>query len=341
MDSLLDYDDLFNVVQPWGGVVPAGWRVDFLGTMTNLAYEQVWDNEWWANAPGGYLEMATPFLGDSPDGNAEFWFESADWILAALDGRDSFVMVTLGACFGYQAVSAYRALQMLNPMPCKLVAIDPIPQNIEWTKCHFRDNGIDPDEHWIIEAAISDSNEPVFFPIGAPGSGIQNCVSTNTREAREAYARQLISEGQAEAALRGLLLSNTTGITKDLLPGNEKFLAEIRPVSSVTLNDILGPFERVDFLEADIQQSEIVVFPPFMDLLKRKVRRIHLGTHGADVHRALRDQFVANGWELIFDFPPDSTHTVFSQGEWRTFSTNDGVLTVCNPLLAPPERFFA
>jgi hypothetical protein len=219
-------------------------------------------------------------------------------------------------------------------MPCKLVAVDPIPENVEWTKRHFRDNGIDPDEHWVIEAALSDNNEPVYFPIGAPGSGIQNCVSTNTREARADYARQLINEGRAEEALRGLLLSNTAGITKDLLPGNEKFLAEVKPVSALTLSDVLGPFERVDFLEADIQQSEIVVFPPFMGLLNRKVRRIHLGTHGAEVHRSLRDRFVDNGWEVIFDFPPDSTHTVFSLGSMRTFSTNDGVLTVRNPRLA-------
>ena len=334
MDHLAAFDELFDIVQPWGGVVPEGFRVDFLGTHTDLHFESAWNNGDFSGAPSGYLELATPFIGDSPDGNAEFWFESADWLLAALDGRDSFVMVTLGACFGYQAVGAYRALQMINPMPCKLVAVDPIPENIEWTKRHFRDNGIDPDEHWIIEAALSDNNEPVYFPIGAPGSGIQNCVSTNTREARENYVTQLIDEGRAKEALLGLLLSNSAGITKDLLPGNERFLAEVKPVSALTLNDILGPFERIDFLEADIQQSEIVVFPPFIDLLNRKVRRIHLGTHGAEVHRRLRDQFLENGWELIFDFPPDSEHTVFSQGEMRSFSTNDGVLTVRNPRLA-------
>lgn len=335
MDNLVAYDRLFDVVQPWGGEVPAGFRVDFLGTLTDLRFEAVWDHEWWKNAPGGYREMATPFLGDSPDGNGEFWFEAADWIMAALEGRDSFVMVTLGASFGYQAVASYRALQMVNPMPCKLVAIDPVPQNIEWARSHFRDNGIDPDDHWLVTAAISDTNEPVLFPVGAPGSGIQNCIATNTREARAAYARELISQGRTKAALRGLLLSNTTSITRELMPGKEEFVAEVKPVSAMTLNDILGPFDRVDFLEADMQESEKVVFPPFMALLGRKVRRVHLGTHGQDVHRSLRDQFVANGWELVFDFPPDSAYTVLSQEEMRTFSTNDGVLTVVNPRLAP------
>ena len=61
-------------------------------------------------------------------------------------------------------------------------------------------------------------------------------------------------------------------------------MAEIKLVSAVTLRDVLAPFELVDYLDFDIQQSEIIVFPPFLDLLKRKVRRIHIGTHGKDVH---------------------------------------------------------
>jgi 3-oxoacyl-(acyl-carrier-protein) synthase len=52
--------------------------------------------------------------------------------------------ITLGACFAAQAVGAYRALQMLNPMPCKLVAVEPEPENIPWIRRHMRDNGIDP-----------------------------------------------------------------------------------------------------------------------------------------------------------------------------------------------------
>ena len=68
-------------------------------------------------------------------------------------------------------------------------------------------------------------------------------------------------------------------------------MAEIKLVSAVTLRDVLAPFEFVDYLDSDIQQSEIIVFPPFLDLLKRKVRRIHIGTHGKDVHRSLHELF--------------------------------------------------
>jgi hypothetical protein len=104
-------------------------------------------------------------------------------------------------------------------------------------------------------------------------------------------------------------------------------VAEVKFVSAVTLNDILGPFDTVDYLEADIQQSEILVFPPFIDLLKRKVRRIHIGTHGIDVHRSLHELFEKSGWEIVFSYEP-STQYPYALG---SFVTKDGVLTVRNP----------
>ncbi|MBV9705448.1 MAG: FkbM family methyltransferase, partial [Methylobacteriaceae bacterium] len=183
-----------------------------------------------------------------------------------------------------------------------------------------------PDEQWIIEAAISDVNAPAFFPVGAPGSGAQNCISTNRARARNDYVRQLTRFGRSRRALSNLLLHNTTGLKKSLVPG-KKFDAEIKLVSSVTLRDVLGPFDRVDLLESDIQQSEIVVFPPFMDILKRKVRRIHMGTHGPEVHRTLHNLFVEWGWGIVFSFLPEMEHDT----EIGRFSLNDGILSVRNP----------
>jgi hypothetical protein len=102
---------------------------------------------------------------------------------------------------------------------------------------------------------------------------------------------------------------------------------EIKLVSSITLNELLGPFDLVDYLEADIQQSEILVFPAFIDLLSQKVRRIHIGTHGKDVHWELHNLFEKNGWEMVFSFEPNAVH----ESALGTFETNDGVLTVKNP----------
>jgi hypothetical protein len=195
-----------------------------------------------------------------------------------------------------------------------------------WMRKHLRDNGIDPDAQWLIDSAISDVNEPIFFPIGGAGSGANNCMSIDQPRERKILADQLIAQGKADEVLRNLMLHNTTGIITDVLPGQE-INGEIVLVSAITLRDVLAPFDFVDYVEADIQQSEVRVFPPFLDLLKAKVRRIHIGTHGAENHDMLHDLFVKAGWEIVFNYGPNGVY----ESEIGKFEVNDGVLTVRNP----------
>jgi hypothetical protein len=320
MNELKDYANIFEGIQPFSGAVSGGYLVDFLGTRTDANFRSMFGVEP-DKVGGGPVQTSVPTIADG-----EGWFEAVNWVVAAREARNRYVMVTLGACYGAQAVGSYRALQAINPMSYKLVAVEPEPKNYEWTAQHMRDNGIDPNEQWLLPFAISDRNEPVYFPVGSPGTGAQNCYSTNEAGAREFYVQELLAAGNVETALRNLILHNTTGMTKDLVPGHN-FSAEIKLMSAITLKDVLSPFDVVDYLESDIQQSEIVVFPPFLDLLRKKVRRIHIGTHGLDVHRTLHKLFEERGWAVVFSFEPNSEFTT----EFGNFSTNDGVLTVRNP----------
>ena len=322
VNDLAPYAAVFDGVTPWSGNVPRGYQVDFSGTLTAAEFQSMFGVDP-AKEGGNYQ---TTRLRTIEEG--ELWFEAANWVMAAREAKDRFVMMTLGACYGAQAVGSYRMLQQLNPMPCKLVAVEPVPENFEWTARHFRDNGIDPDEHWLVPHAIGGDIAPVLFPVGAPGSGAQNAVATNNEAARKHYVEVFTNDGPDTAtnALRNLLLHNTTGLTRDLVEGYD-FKAEIKLVSAITLRELLSPFERVDYLESDIQQSEIYVFPPFIELLRKKVHRIHIGTHGKDVHWQLHDLFAENGWRIVFSFEPNARHDT----ALGSFETNDGVLTVVNP----------
>jgi hypothetical protein len=317
-----DYEGVFEGLSPWSGFVPSGYLADFLGTLTDARFRACFGIDP-ASVGGGHVQTRLLTIEDG-----EGWFEAVNWVLAAREARNRFTMVTLGACYAAQAVGSYRALQLLNPMPCKLVAVEPDPDNYEWAKRHMRDNGIDVEKQWLIRTALSDRNEPVLFPVGAPGSGANNCFSTNEETSRRIYASQIIGSGRAEEAVRNLMMNNTTGIMKDLVPG-ENFQAEIKVLSAITLTDVLGPFDFVDYVESDIQQSEIVVFPAAVEALKRKVRRVHIGTHGKDVHWSLHEMFEKDGWQMVFSFEPNATFNT----ALGTFSTNDGILTVRNPLL--------
>jgi len=322
MNRLEQFADVLDAIPPWRGRAPQGYLADFLGVFTDGRFRTMFGVD-----PDALAEREvatrTPTIADG-----EYWFEAVNWVVAARAARERFVMVTLGACYGGPAVAACRVLQRLNPMPYKLVAVEPEPETFAWIARHMRDNGIDPDAQWLLPCAVSDRNEPVLFPVGSPGSGAQNCYSTNEQASRAQIAREVIAGGRADEALANLLLRNTTGISKDLVPRHD-FMAEIKLVSAVTLRDVLAPFEFVDYLDSDIQQSEIIVFPPFLDLLKRKVRRIHIGTHGKDVHRSLHELFRSDGWEIVFSYEPNATHA----SALGAFETNDGVLTVRNPAL--------
>jgi hypothetical protein len=323
MNSLADAKVAFDGIVPWAGFVPKGYSADFLGILTDFKFHVLSGID---PARVGGLHVQTELPGIGGGANAEGWFETVNWVAAARAARGRYVMVTLGAHYGAQAVGAHRAVQLLNPMPCKLVAVEPEPENCAWMVEHMLTNGIDPDEHWLIRMAIGASNEPMYFPVGAPGTGANNSYATNERAARQDYVDTFIREGRAEEALRNLVLNNTTGIEKDLLPGRNA-TAEIKLLSCVTLKDVIGPFDLVDYLESDIQQSEILVFPPYIDLLRKKVRRIHIGTHGVDVHNSLHELFASSGWDIVFSFAPNAMH----ESALGTFSLNDGVLTVKNP----------
>jgi hypothetical protein len=332
LNDMAAYANIFDGVTRWVGRVPKGYLVDFCGAMTDVAFTSESSDQRFRlmigsdGAPAdvyGNLCAPLPTLGDG-----EPWFEAANWVMATREARGRFVMMTLGANYGAQAVCSYRILQQLNPMPCELVAVEPVPENLEWTMRHFRDNGLDPDDHWLVPHALGPDIAPILFPIGAPGSGAQNAIATNNEEARQQYVERL-SQGDgdtARAALRNLLLNHTTGLTRFVGDG-EKFKTEIKLVSAITLHELLMPFDRVDYIEADIQQSEIVVFPPFIDLLRRKVRRIHIGTHGKDAHWSLHELFGRNGWRIVFSFEPNARF----ETALGSFETNDGVLTVVNP----------
>jgi hypothetical protein len=325
MNELERYADVFSGIEPWSGVVPPGYLVDFLGALTDARF-RAWSGLDPAIVGGKHVRTRLPVIEDG-----EEWFEAVNWVEAAREARRRFVMVTLGACYGVQAVGSCLALRRLNPMPFRLVAIEPVPENYEWTMRYMKDNGIDPAAQWLVNAAICDSNAPILFPVGSPGTGAQNCFATNHPSAREFYASEIVKSGRTDEALHNLLIHNTTGLTKDLVPGQD-FKAEIKIVSAVTLRDIVSPFDFIDYLESDIQQSEILVFPPFMDVLKRKMRRIHVGTHGRDVHETLHRLFEQNGWDIVFSFEPNSAFST----PLGKFTTNDGVLTVRNPALSNP-----
>lgn len=315
VDRFAEVDRLLNAIRPWSGEVPNGYVVDFLGILTdgNFLWNQV------GPFGGHHVSTSPPTVAT----HGESWFEVADWLMSAHEARQQYVAVSLGAAFGHQLVGAWKALQAINPLPSRLVAVEPVPQNCVWMRSHMATNGINPDDHWIIQAALGHDNEPVLFPVGAPGTGLNSSVVVNSTESRQSYADVLRSQGYSDRVLENILLYNSMGVPYELGLG---YSGELKFVSAVTLRDVLSPFDRIDLLEVDIQQSEIEVISPHMDLVNRKVRRIHVGTHGREAHDYLRALFSTARWEIVFDYAPNRHH-VTKRG---SMELDDGILSARN-----------
>ncbi len=322
MNDLEKHANLFDGITPWRGEAPKGFQVNFLGTLVdNNLRAMAGENN--LSEGGNYQETRLPTVKDG-----EAWFEAYNAVMSAREATGHYTMISLGACYGGQAVDSFKALQLLNPMPCKLVAVEPVADNVTYTKQHFRDNGIEPDDHWILNATLSDTNKTVLFPDGSPCSGAQNCFSTNDEEARQRYVQFIIENKVEQMAIQNLILSNSTGLQVNLVAGTE-LKAELKFLSAVTLGDVLGPFDFVDYVECDIQQSEVIVFPPAIEALTKKVRRVLIGTHGHEAHKEMFDLFSSAGWEIVFSYEPNTDY----ETSLGSFHMNDGALTAVNPNL--------
>jgi FkbM family methyltransferase len=312
-------DSLLAQIDPWSGHVPNGYAADFLGIFTHGSLL------WSTSGPlgGSYVATRLPTL--ASDGEA--WLEIADWLFSASEATDQYVAISLGAAFGAQLVGAWKALQAINPLPAKLVAVEPVPQNCASLRKHMTFNGIDPNEHWILQAALGADSEPILFPVGSAGAGPSaSSGPSNSKHFRKLLTDMFRLRRQSRRVLKNIVLYNSTGLIHDLGAG---FSAELKFVSTLKLGDVLWPFDRVDLLEVDIQSAELEVIAPYIETVKRKVRRVHIGTHGRDVHAKLRAQFSAAGWEIVFDFAPDTVHTT----ERGQLKLGDGVLSARNPTI--------
>src|SRR5689334_11903023 len=111
MNNVEAFGDTFRGIVPYSGTPPKGFLVDFLGTLTDSRFRLDFGGNP-ASDGGQPVTTRLPVLADG-----EGWFEAVNWVEAARRASGRFVMITLGACYGAQAVGAQRALAALNPMP--------------------------------------------------------------------------------------------------------------------------------------------------------------------------------------------------------------------------------
>ena len=281
-------------------------------------------------------------------GDGEYYFEQANIIRSVVDAKERYVMVELGGGNGPRAVDSALILKTLKPhIRPFLVVVEALPTYVHWCRHHFSANGIEADEHWILNGIVSATSTPELFFLQPRGFGNQmadtsviDVLSSLVRDRTSAVdvlgrlARGGVSVLDSivvnEPARRPINLGEPDTWTVEAVKQMAVMptgTGGIGFVSAFTLADILKPLPQVDFMDVDIQHAEIHVIPPNLEMLRRKVRLLSIGTHTKEIHTTLCNLFHNEGWHIINDIEPYGHHA----REDESFENSDGVLTVQNP----------
>jgi FkbM family methyltransferase len=284
-----------------GKQVP-GWLIDGLGIKTSVDFADM------SNWQVQFEPVAEPQFNES-------YFEWIDLLSAVCEAREKFVMIELGAGFGPWLVAAATALRQLGSTPCHLVGVEAEPTRFRWMTEHLRNNDISPEHHLLIQAVVQKAKQSnAWFNVGNP---------------RQTYGASVVSGD----AVPTIWSHGLRGWVRSLMNrSNKRGRNEIRPekIRSIKLSEILAELSHVDLIDMDIQGAEYGVVEESMECLNRKVKRIHIGTHGSELETKLRAAFQANGWINIHDY---GTQTVAST-PYGEISFADGVQSWLNPRLA-------
>jgi FkbM family methyltransferase len=247
--------------------------------------------------------------------------EHHDWIdliEAASRARGPLTVAELGAGHGRWLVHAANLARRTGQPLGLLVGCEAEPTHFAWMQEHFRDNGLDPAAHRLVQAAVGATAGTVPFYVGAASSWYGQSVADN-----------VLRFGRGP-------LANLPGFLRRLF-GRERPQDLVRSVRAVTLEELLRDAGTVDFLHMDIQGAEYDVLAASMDLMDRQVRLAHIGTHspgaeatrGRDMDALVHELFSAHGWTARVRIAPEATHPV----EGVPVKFVDGVQSWLNPRL--------
>jgi FkbM family methyltransferase len=278
--------------------------VDFIGSKTRRSYEvgMAVERE---DAP--VAQVVTPSY---PLFNDEYfeWIDVLETVEAAID---TYVMVELGAGYGRWSVRAALAAARKPSCTFHCVAVEAEPMHFRWMVDHFRDNGLNPDDHDVIWAAVG--TEPGFVPfrIGNADSWYGQAIAARpedplpaARTRRRLKARSILGRPPIMSATESRMW-----------------------VPCVTVSELLAPYSEIDLIHMDVQGSEFDALAPAIALLNERVRRIHVGTHSTQIEESLRKLFSAAGWQKLNDYPCHSRVPT----PYGDITFGDGVQTWLNP----------
>jgi len=105
-------------------------------------------------------------------------------------------------------------------------------------------------------------------------------------------------------------------------------------IEAVTLPTLLRPLEIIDLIDMDVQGAEFDILALASEVLTRKVKRVHVGTHTGELHENILKFFRTLGWHPHFLFHGESADTT----PWGRINFQDGSQSWLNPRLCSGDE---
>jgi FkbM family methyltransferase len=169
--------------------------------------------------------------------------------------------------------------------------VEPDPEHYAMLQQHFRDNGLDPDAHRLLCAAVNGTGGEASFISG---------------HGRDWYGQAIVDPG--------------VRLTQwpDAIPIN---------VPALRLEDIIAGEGLIDLVDMDVQGLEGEIVTRSLSVLNARVRRLHIGTHSHDVEDMIFDALRSSGWLCCHCFRSGlEVDTAYG-----TVAFGDGVQSWLNP----------
>jgi FkbM family methyltransferase len=282
--------DLMRKYQLVGAKPQKGFVTDFLGGRTSVAY---------MHAIGG-LDGAVNGLPVPANWHAE----AAEWagILKPVEhAGETLAVMELGAGWGPAVIACGLAGRRRGIKDIRLCAVEGDPTHYEYLVEHFRNNGFDPAQHDLLEAAVGVEDGEARWPKVVDPAG-------------DWGSRPMLSseEGQTDHVGR------TFDAWLDIKVVSFKSLLLKQPVW--------------DLVHIDVQGHEMELCIAEADLFDTRVRWLNVGTHNYKLHGDLMDMMFQKGWILENEKPP---RIKWSHGapSLINMTTHDGIQVWRNPAL--------
>lgn len=246
------------------GLTPEpGFIVDFIGVRTRAT--SLWPA---ARALAGNV-IKVPIPGD-------FHAETIEWLgllKSVKSARGEYVAIELGAGFGPWAIAGGTAARSRGIRKIKLYAVEGDPHHFRFLRQHFEDNGFNPDEHILLEAAVGVERGVAQWPVMEDTSA-------------EWGSRPIMPDGD--------YLGRAFERTKD--------------IAVIPMADLIRRERHRDLVHIDVQGHEVDICRSCLDDLNERVSWIVVGTHSRKLDGDMLELMCGMDWELEHEKPTKFTY---------------------------------